>query len=278
MAAVRSRNWCVTHNNYAVADISRLQGLDDVRYSVIGKEVGESGTPHLQITLVYKNAKTFAAVKKQLSLLGSPHIEPCVDLPASILYCQKDGDFVESGEKPDTSEEKGDKEKKRWAVALERAKEGRFEEIDPQIQISQCRNLEWIHLRQLASEKLNDTEELHQWYYGPTGTGKSRRARTEHPDAYLKMCNKWWDHYQNEDVVLLEDFDKKHDVLIHHLKIWADRYTFLGEIKGQTRKIRPRLLIVTSNYHPSEIWSDPADLEPILRRFKVTHFANPFNQ
>jgi hypothetical protein len=35
----------------------------------------------------------------------------------------------------------------------------------------------------------------------------------------------------------------------------------------------PDVFIVTSNWHPREIWGDEKTLLPILRRFKVTHFG-----
>lgn len=36
--------------------------------------------------------------------------------------------------------------------------------------------------------------------------------------------------------------------------------------------IRPQKLVITSNYHPKDIWADETTLEPILRRFKIVHF------
>lgn len=247
----------------------------DCKYIVIGEEVGQGGTPHLQGTIVFKDAKSFTACKAALP--GSPHIEACVDFMASFEYCKKEGHFHERGVAPKSQTAKGDAERERWAVALSAAKKGKFEDAAPQIQVTQCRNLEYIHMRQMSLTKLTETEEENLWYWGPTGTGKSRKARADNPDAYLKCCNKWWDHYQDEDVVLIEDFDKNHAVLGHHLKIWADRYPFLGEIKGGTRKMRPRRIIVTSNYSPEDIWGgDDATLGPIRRRFKVVHFDTPF--
>lgn len=275
-----SRNWVFTYFYQTVEELTaaetKLQALPH-RYVVWGRETcPTTGRAHLQGQICFANTKAFAPLKKIM-----PHasrLAPTKDLFASIDYCKKGGDFYEFGTKPLSQTERGKKggdlEKERWVHTLAAAKEGRFDEIDPQLQVTQCRNLEYIHQRALAADKPADSTERHQWYYGATGTGKSRKARTDHPDAYLKMCNKWWDHYANEPTVLIEDFDKKHDVLCHHLKIWADRYPFLAEIKNGTRKVRPNLIIITSNYHPCEIWSDPADLEPILRRFHVTEFEN----
>ena len=50
---------------------------------------------------------------------------------------------------------------------------------------------------------------------------------------YPKLNNKWWDGYQSQKVVIMEDVDKETvKFLHHHLKIWADRWGFIGETKG----------------------------------------------
>lgn len=176
-----------------------------------------------------------------------------------------------------SSHQKGEKEKVKWLEVLNHAKVGNFEDIDPRVQITQARNLEFIFNRAVSKRPLETLPHTtrHLWLWGASGTGKSLAARTRYPKAYLKMCNKWWDAYSNEDVVLIEDFDAlAHKVLVHHIKIWADIYPFLTEVKGGARKIRPKLLIITSNYHPNEIWFTSSELEPILRRFTTLHFEN----
>lgn len=254
-------------NNYSSTE---LVDTVECRYICYGKEVGESGTPHLQGFISFSNARSLKSVIK---LLPGCHITVARNVEASIKYTQKDGDWTERGDRPMTQAEKGAGEKRRWDEILLAAQEGRFEDIDPEIRLKYDRNIERIRQSELKKRKLEDTEEKHQWYYGASGTGKSRKARTENPDAYLKMCNKWWDGYSDQQTVIIEDFDRKHDILCHHLKIWADRYPFPVECKGGSYVIRPSKIIVTSNWHPKDIWSAAEDLDPILRRFHVTRFS-----
>lgn len=122
-------------------------------------------------------------------------------------------------------------------------------------------------------EDLPSDTKVGYWYWGSTGAGKTHAALAEFPDPYRKIANnKWWDGYQDEENVLIDDLDKKHEYMGYHLKIWADRYAFIAETKGSSRYCRPKRIIVTSNYHPKDIWGDTTTLGPLLRRFKVVRF------
>lgn len=101
--------------------------------------------------------------------------------------------------------------------------------------------------------------------------GKSRMARDLGPGAYMKAQNKWWDCYNNEDVVILDDLDT--DCLGHYLKIWADRYAFVAEYKGGSFKIRPKKFIITSNYRIDELFKCPKLIQAISRRFTINHLS-----
>jgi hypothetical protein len=108
------------------------------------------------------------------------------------------------------------------------------------------------------------------WIWGPPGTGKSHTARLHDPEAFLKQQNKWWDGYTGQKTVILDDFDKQGACLGHYLKIWADKYACSGEFKGGTVHLHHRNFIITSNYHPAQIWEEDAVLlAAIERRFKI---------
>lgn len=83
------------------------------------------------------------------------------------------------------------------------------------------------------------------WVWGPSRTGKSTWARENFPDAYHKLQNKWFDGYNREKAIILDDLDI--DSLGHHLKIWMDVHPCKGENKGQTIALQHEWFIVTSN-------------------------------
>lgn len=98
MSGPRVKNWCFTLNNYTPEDLDRLSTLPDgVIYLIYGKEVGSSGTPHLQGTVCFQSRKRLPQVKQ---VIGAAHCTTTRFLSQSIEYCKKEGDFVELGEAP----------------------------------------------------------------------------------------------------------------------------------------------------------------------------------
>jgi len=220
---------------------------------------------------MYFQLKTKTRMTTLSKMLTRAHLEVMYGSPQQAsAYCKKEGDYVEHGALPLTN---GQAVKRKWEDIRTAAKEGRLDDIDPKIYIAHYHTLKRIRQDHMVMPADADGV-TGVWYYGPPGTGKSRTARENYPGAFLKSCNKWWDGYQAQDHVIIDDLDKAHTALHHYLKIWSDRYAFPAEHKGGTVAIRPKTIVVTSNYTPEELWPDqPVDVEAIRRRFKFTHFS-----
>lgn len=274
----RSRSWCFTLHNYTEDEVAASRALGS-EYTIFGYERGEFESPHLQGYAHFKTQRTLAGVKK---LLPRAHWEVRKGtIDQAVDYCKKeDGGFEEHGVKPMSQKEKGASEKKRWKRIMEKAEEGDEEwlkENEPTVAFK--------HMATFRSHKKAKTEILdysdedtpHEWWQGPTGTGKSREAWTLYPDHYQKEKNKWWCGYTSQEVVVIEEADPKTmEHMASRMKQWADRYPFPGEIKGgRLEGLRPSKVIVTSNYSIRECFPNPADYEPLERRFRVRLFGEP---
>lgn len=263
----RSRSYVFTLNNYTKEEEDRVQSMD-CQYLIYGREKGAQGTPHLQGMVYFKLQKSFNAVKK---LMQRAHLEVCRDVQASIVYCKKEGDVFEKGVPPMSQFAKGEAEKNRWKRARELANAGKFDEIDDELYVRYQKSFKMMfedHQPKPESIPVLDF----WWFKGPSGSGKSRTAREENPDHYLKAPNKWWDGYKGEPCVIIDEWSPHHNVLADHLKRWADHHPFVAEIKGGTRVLRPKKIIVTSNYDMGDCFPNMNDLGPIERRFKVRLF------
>lgn len=258
------KKWCFTINNWSDNDVAQMDAVD-CKYMIYGKEVGESGTPHLQGFVTFVKNKTLTSLKK---LHATAHWERANGTSQQASdYCKKEGDYIERGELS-VQGKRTDLER-----VTEMVKEGasiqKIAEECPTTYVKFGRGIRDLKL--VLEKPYNHDETRGEWYWGPPGTGKSRKARDENPDAYLKAQNKWFDGYNGEDVIILDDLDIAQ--LGHHLKIWTDRYACTGETKGGTIHLRHKKFIVTSNYSIEQLWPDDQPMqEAIKRRFKVTHF------
>lgn len=110
-ASVRTRStrWVFTLNNYTDDDVNHLiTTLEPVtKYLVFGREVGESGTPHLQGFFQLTNSGRFNAVK---ALVGARAwiAQSRGTTQQAADYCKKDGDFEEFGDVPDEQGHRSD--------------------------------------------------------------------------------------------------------------------------------------------------------------------------
>jgi len=99
MAPLQSMRFVFTYNNYDEAVMVSLRSRlseETVRYAIFGREVGASGTPHLQGYVSLTKKKSFTFFK---NLVGdAAHIEVAKgDEVSNFDYCSKDGDYEEFG-------------------------------------------------------------------------------------------------------------------------------------------------------------------------------------
>lgn len=269
----RSRGWCFTLNNWTQPEYDSIYDhafSSIVKYAVVGKEVGENQTEHLQGYLYYSNARRFTTVKR---FLPRAHLEPAKGTALqNFEYCSKEGDFYEAGDRPKSQREKGDCEKQRWELALTSAKEGRLEDIPADILLRTYSTIKRIRRDFMPTPETFSgvLKDVNVWIWGPAGCGKSSWAREQYTSYFPKSINKWFCGYDHEDCILIDDWAPNHHMVGYYLKIWGDRYPFSAEIKGASILIRPKHVVVTSQYSPETCFpNDPETVSAIRRRFKV---------
>lgn len=120
------------------------------------------------------------------------------------------------------------------------------------------------------------------WLVGPAGCGKSTWAKKLGDlmgGFYEKAQNKWWDGYEGEKVVILDDLDT--EVLLHYLKKWADKFPCKGEVKGSMIWLHHDWFVVTSNFTIEEIVNKTGDpehfMDAVKRRFHELHLPKGCN-
>lgn len=268
------RRWAFTVNNPTAANYAEVYALLEepssygISYIIVGEEVAASGTLHLQGYLHTVQPVRQTQLEEQRFDSRGHWGAAREDADHNRTYCSKGGNFLEGGSFPSTKKKQGEVERERWEEAKRMAIEGNLDDIPGDIYVRY-----YSALCKIAKDHLQKAEDLNRpcgvWYHGKAGAGKSTRARREHPVFYYKLANKWWDGYQNEETVLIEDLDVGHKVLGHQLKLWADEYAFSAEVKGGMINIRPKTVIVTSQYTIREIFGDDEKtVEALERRYR----------
>lgn len=247
MCSNKSRDYCYTLNNWTQDEYDRHFAFE-AQYHVIGKEIGSEGTPHLQCYIYFTNPRSWNAVQK---MMPRCHIEPTKGTPKEASdYCKKDGDFIEKGTCPQQGK-RTDVEVVREELAMGNGIRG---------VVRRATNLQQIKIAEsiLKYEEPKRTWKPEVfWYWGLTGTGKSRQAHIdfEGTDFYRKTANtgKWWEGYDAHENVLIDDLDANNFPYKNLLDL-LDRYECRIECKNGTRQFLAKKIIITASICAQEMF------------------------
>jgi len=267
------RNWVFTINNPEDLDLPTWEWMTpDVKFAIYQKECGEEGTIHLQGYVEFASAIRLPQVKR---LLPRAHLEKRRgNRQQAIEYCTKLDTRV-PGSEPCVFGWHGTVEellnsfkKKKKNKSLLRMKE-MIDEGQSELQLAEEDFGTWSRsfralerYRRLKTKPRNHETEVIV-IQGPTGTGKSRYALEQYPDAYWKQRSNWWDGYGTEETVIIDEFYGwlPFDLLLR----LCDRYPLLVESKGGQIQMVATRVVITSNAIPS-LWYKNVYFPAFIRR------------
>ncbi len=272
-ARIRKRRWCFTLNNYTAEEEEAIQTYGgECLYLCYGREIGESGTPHLQGFFIRENAVSLKSLKR---FNKRAHWEAAKGNSVQASeYCKKDGDVWECGTTPVKPGARTDLDTIREEI-LGGAKE---------LQVANDHFGKWCVYRRSFGryrELINPPRrrldlDVHV-LVGYTGVGKTRfvHQAAEHHGEEVWISGdpelKWFDGYRGEKWVLLDDF--RGGCPFEFLLRLLDVYKLRVQVKGSYVAWNPETIFITSNLDPT-VWYSSADCAPLLRRLtKVVHVS-----
>lgn len=227
----------------------------------------DTGYVHWQLICVFTAQVRLSRVK---AVFGhSCHAEGTRS-EAARAYCFKadskvDGTDFEFGKYPFRRNERTDWEKVRVA-----AMNGELtsQEIPAQVFINSYSSLRCIK-KDYFKPKMRGAQVVNV-FWGKTRTGKTRQVYREAPDVYDKTPDdKWFDGYQGETAVLLDEF--RGEIPVSWLLKWLDRYPCRVHDKGSMVPLCTKIWYITSNMDPKDWYPhlDRASRDALFARFTV---------
>lgn len=265
----KHRAYVFTLNNYTEEELDSIKELK-YNYIIIGDEIGENGTPHLQGYVNFSSSTSFNTIKKACP---RGHIEVAYATPRqNYEYCSKQQIKYEDGTRPEPGKRSD----------LDKIKEYIHETETPNMSDvidNIATSLQSIRLAETLlkyKEKPRREKPQVSWYYGETGTGKTRQALEDYPNAYIKdNDNKWWEGYDAHETIVIDDL--RHNTFeFNQLLRILDRYPNRLECKGGSRQNLAKHIIITSPQDPQEMFSErlSENIDQLIRRIdKIKMFT-----
>lgn len=270
----QARRWCFTINNYTGEHEQHLRGIPEnpehIRRIIAGREVGASGTPHIQGYVEFDRPTRLGAVKTAIGA-GTAHVEVANGTAEqNEEYCSKENDIIidygsngrrRQGQRSDLSEVKSVLDNGGGMRDVAQVNFGAF--------LRYQKGLE-AYSRLLRSQPRDFVTQV-VWFYGPTGTGKSRRAAEESMAlsggdvAWIgDQTLQWFEPYAGHKAAVIDDFDGRTPLSV--LLRLFDRYPMLVPVKGSFVQWRPRIVWITSNFKPEDLYGAHDQWSALQRR------------
>jgi len=300
---MKSRNWVFTLNNPKLIDLASVLDDDNIRCLLAVLEVSTSGTTHYQGVVQLRNPRAISTMRSLIPRAhweiqrGSKMeaykyvLKTCeMELLSKVSVDSwrtgmEEQDGATDGEAPlalppwisrgidgtfaELCDSLEGKKKKRSLTE-------RLAEIQVKLQsgvteqeLSEEHFSEWVRYRtsfkayKALHSAPRDFKTEVTVIQGPTGTGKSRYCSEEYPDAYWKARDQWWDNYEAQEVIIIDEFYGwiPFDLLLRML----DRYPLKVEVKGGKVNFCPKKIIITTNKTPNT-WYKDAYFPALARR------------
>lgn len=275
-----TRGWVFTLNNPEDHDVPRRWA--PCQYAVWQLEQGANGTPHLQGYVYLKKRSRLSALK---AMCKHAHWEPRKGTHEQAKeYSTKDETRVagpwEIGEGPNPGK-RNDLAKVQQAIEAGATMTELFKDHFGTA-VRYTRGLTTA-VQLLGTRKREGPVDV-VTYYGPSGTGKTRRAAYEAgADAYW-LCPPnshggaiWWDGYDGQTTVVIDEYEGWIEFRAF-LRI-IDRYQVMVQTKGGNVPLLATRFIITSNKHYDEWHPRQTDTGPLRRRIeggKLEYMGPPF--
>lgn len=277
--SVRACGWILTINNpeQSIEEMKEyIENLKGLEYAIFQLEQGESGTPHFQIYLEFKNQKRFETLKNQFP---TAHIEKRLGTKEQARnYCMKEetrivgpveiGQFI-----PEERGKRKDLEELAEAI-LNGADEFEVMELYPHLYLKYRKHIkgmiEDIRYRHYAR---NDRDKVEVIYIGGLpGVGKSYFVRSLHKENPLYVVTDYrnpFDNYRGEKAILFEEF--RSNIPLVNMLNYLDRYTCQLPARYNNKYACWHKVYIISNMDLSEQYSymKKEELMPFYRRINV---------
>lgn len=243
--------------------------LPHIKAFLIGFEVGEQGTPHIQGVFQFTCSKTFETLRKYFR---NNHIEQIYDLKSAVEYCKKDNDFMEFG-KLTRQGQRSDIEEFTQAIISGYSDMELLLEFPVQSQ----RFLQNIdRIRQMSLNEYYSNNLRHNlkaiFISGNAGVGKTRYVYQRHDikDIY-RVCSyeNPFDNYKSQKILVLDEYNNQLNIQL--LLNILDIYPLLLPARYIDKWACYEQVYVISNYDFEDLFGiyDETIYQAVKRRFHL---------